>query len=173
MVPLYKPFLDLIPAGGRILDAGCGSGRDSKAFLDRGYSVLSIDASSKMVSATTELTGQQAVRLSLQDIKSDSEFDGIWACASLLHVPFTELPDTFFRLARALRPSGVIYASFKAGTGERQQGGRLFSDMNESSIGELLAGIDDLEIAELWHTGDLRPDHSDKWLNLLLQGRTS
>jgi SAM-dependent methyltransferase len=173
MQSLYEPFLKRIPEGGRILDAGCGSGRDSKAFLDRGYSVVSIDASQKMIDATTELTGQAALRTAFQEISYVDEFNGIWACASLLHLPLADLSDVFRRFAEALRPSGVFYASFKYGNGERHQEERLFSDMNESSIGELLLEVDDLEIVELWHTDDLRPDHSDKWLNLLLQGRTS
>lgn len=172
MVPLYKPFLKLIPIGGKILDAGCGSGRDSKVFLDRGYSVLSIDASQMMVAAATEFTGQQAVRVAIQDIDDDGEFDGIWACASLLHLPFAELPDTFRRLTRALRPSGVIYASFKVGNGEHWQGERLFSDMNEPRLDELLVDIAELKITESWRTEDLRPDRSGEWLNVLLNRTT-
>ena len=173
MQSLYKPFLKRIPEGGQLLDAGSGSGRDSKSFLDRGYSVESIDASQKMVDATTELTGQAALRTAFQEISYVDEFDGIWACASLLHLPLADLPDVFRRFAEALRTSGVFFASFKEGNGERHQEGRLFSDMNESSIGKLIAEIDDLEIVELWHTDDLRPDRSEKWLNVLLQGRTS
>lgn len=173
MQSLYQPFLDRLPKDGRILDAGCGSGRDSKHFLDRGYSVVSMDASRKMVDVTTELTGQQALQTTIQDISETDEFDGVWACASLLHLPLVELPDVFRRMAQALRPSGVIYASFKEGKGERIQDGRLFTDMDEAITNELLVGVTELELVELWQTDDLRPDRSDKWQNVLLQNRAA
>jgi SAM-dependent methyltransferase len=166
---LHEPFLNRIPEGGRILDAGCGSGRDSKAFLDRGYTVVSIDASQKMVAATTTITGQQALQVAFQDVSLAEEFDGIWACASLLHVPLVELADVFRRLAWALRPSGIFYASFKDGHGECHRDGRLFTDMDEASIIELVAGMVELELVQLWHTDDLRPGRLDKWLNVLLR----
>ena len=121
MQSLHEPFLDLLPAGGRILDAGCGSGRDSQVFINRGYRVTSIDASKKMVAATTQLTGQPALQMRLQDISFADEFDGIWACASLLHVPFVELTLVLQVFARALRSSGICYASFKDVVGERNQ----------------------------------------------------
>lgn len=169
MQMLYEPFLRQIPHGGRILDAGCGSGRDSKAFADRGYSVVSIDASQKMVDATSELTGQLAICMAFQQIALTEEFDGVWACASLLHVPLSELTDVLFRLTSALRPSGVLYASFKNGHVERHQDGRLFTDMDERNINRLVAGISRLEIIQCWRTEDLRPNQSDEWLNVLLK----
>jgi len=131
------------------------------------------DTSQKMVHATTELTGQKALRMAFQDIGYAEEFDGTWACASVLHSPLMELPDVFGQFAQALRPSGVVYASFKEGQGERNQNGRLFTDMDRSSMDELLASISGLEIVELWYTDDPRPDRSDKWLNVLLQRRAS
>jgi SAM-dependent methyltransferase len=172
MESLYEPFLSHVPPCGRILDAGCGSGRDSKAFLDRGYQVVSIDASQEMVDATTILTAQQAHLLAFQEVGFSEEFDGVWACASLLHVPLAELPGVIGRLASALRPSGVLYASFKVGCGERNLDGRLFTDMEEASFTVLLGGIGGVELLQLWHTDDQRPDRDDKWLNVLLRKTT-
>lgn len=168
MQSLYEPFLSRIPKGGRILDAGCGSGRDSRAFLDRGYNVVSIDASQKMVDATTQLTGQKAHLMAFQEISFSDDFDGIWACASLLHVPSIELTDVFGKLVSALRSSGVAYASFKEGHGERRHDGRLFTDMDEPGITALVGGIVGLKLLQLWHTDDLRISRADKWLNVLL-----
>lgn len=172
MESLYEPFLSHVPPCGRILDAGCGSGRDSKAFLDRGYQVVSIDASQRMVDATTNLTGQQGRLLAFQEVGFSEEFDGVWACASLLHVPLAELPGVIGRLASALRPSAVLYASFKVGCGERNQDGRLFTDMEEASFTVLLGGIGGVELLQLWHTDDQRPDRDEKWLNALLRKTT-
>src|SRR5687768_2044435 len=99
---LYRPFLELVPSGGRILDAGCGPGRDSKRFLDRGYDVVSFDAADRMVELATARTGRRALLLRFQDINFSHEFDGIWACASLLHVPFTDLALVFSRMMIAM-----------------------------------------------------------------------
>ena len=169
MGSLYEPFLSHVPPSGRILDAGCGSGRDSKEFLGRGYHVTSIDASRKMVQAATALTAQKAHLMAFQEVGFSEKFDGVWACASLLHVPLIELPGIIGRLASVLRPSGVLYASFKMGLGERNQGGRLFTDMDEVTFTSLVRGIGELEILRLWHSDDRRPNRNDQWLNALLR----
>ena len=124
MESLYQPFLELIPACGRILDAGCGSGRDTKAFLERGYDVTAIDASSKMVESAAQLTGVTVEQVCFQELEYEAEFHGVWACASLLHVPQSELDDVLERIQLALRPGGVCCMSFKLGEEERLHGDR-------------------------------------------------
>jgi SAM-dependent methyltransferase len=172
MDSLYKPFLNLIPDGGKILDAGCGSGRDTKAFLQRGYEVVAIDASKAMAEAAESVTGLSVSVLKIQDIEFQDEFDGIWACASLLHVPRPELNDVFERFDRALRSEGVCYASFKEGSGDRiDEKGRLFTDMNDKGIREIIGSHPLLEEVQLWHTDDLRPERQDRWTNLLVRKR--
>ena len=169
MGSLYEPFLSHVPPSGRILDAGCGSGRDSKEFLGRGYHVTSIDASRKMVQAATALTAQKAHLMAFQEVGFSEKFDGVWACASLLHVSLRELPGIIGRLASVLRPSGVFYASFKMGLGERNQDGRLFTDIDEVTFTSLVSGIGELELLRLWHSDDQRPNRNDQWLNALLR----
>lgn len=171
MEPLHGLFLAMLPETGTILDAGCGSGRDSKAFLDRGYSVTAIDASEKMVEATANLTGLVARRLQFQQMEFDNEFDGIWACASLLHVPRAEIGTVLNAFARALRPNGVCYLSFKEGDGERVQDGRLFTDFTESGLKAVLAHHSELEVVRIWTTEDARPDRADQWVNALVRKR--
>ena len=114
---IYAPFLKLLPTGARILDAGCGSGRDAAAFAARGLAVKAIDNSAAMVGITRSL-GIDADVLALQDLAFESEFDGIWACASLLHIPKHEVADVLFRLFRASKLGGVLFASLKEGNGE-------------------------------------------------------
>jgi SAM-dependent methyltransferase len=169
MTELYEPFLWEIPAGGRILDAGCGSGRDSLAFLKRGYSVVSIDASAEMVKATTTLTGQSAILLSFEEIEFDSEFDGIWACASLLHVARTELGPVLDRFTKALKPYGAFYLSFKYGDAERFERGRFFNDLNEILFSSILADHPQLRLLSLWISDDVRNDRPgyQQWLNAI------
>jgi SAM-dependent methyltransferase len=153
---LYVPFLREIPAGGTILDAGCGSGRDSLAFLNRGYRVVSIDASREMVAAATKHTGQQALLQTFDEIKFTDEFDGIWACGSLVHVARRDLRSVLTGFSCALKPNGVIYLSFKYGDVERMEGERFFNDMNEATLGLFLGGHPELELVHLWITDDLR-----------------
>jgi 2-polyprenyl-3-methyl-5-hydroxy-6-metoxy-1,4-benzoquinol methylase len=170
MRDFYEKFLQNVPEGGLILDAGCGSGRDSLAFKAMGYAVHAFDASAAMVSVTRNLAKIPTSQMTFQNCKFDIMFDGIWACASLLHVPRSELSMVFLNLASALRSEGIIYASFKYGTKERDKGDRYFNDLNEQSLQETIGGLSCLEIVETWTTGDLRVGRSDeKWLNCIIR----
>lgn len=169
MMPLYERFLEHLPPEARILDAGCGSGRDAKAFVERGYAVRAFDASSELAALAEAYARMPVEVLRFQDLDYFAEFDGIWACASLLHVSLDELPDVFVRLARALNPSGIIYASFKYGQGAREEGGRRFSDLDETGLDGLLRDIPELHLVETWVSRDRRPGRpADRWLNVLL-----
>jgi SAM-dependent methyltransferase len=169
MAPVYARFLPHLPVGGRILDAGCGSGRDTRAFLDRGYTVTAFDASAELAALAAAHVGQPVQVLRFQDLEWTQAFDGIWACASLLHVPATELPEVLRRLTRALRPGGVLYASFKYGSGEREHHGRRFTDLDEAGLATLLSQVQGLTGLDTWTTGDRRPGReSERWLNALL-----
>lgn len=170
MTPLYRRFLPQLPDQAHILDAGCGSGRDARAFARLGHSVTAFDASPALISLAESLLGQPVQCLRFQDITWQKQFDGIWACASLLHVPPAELPDALQRLCRALKPRGVLYASFKYGSGEREHYGRRFTDLDEPGLAALLRQIPGLEEVETWITGDLRPGReAERWLNTLLR----
>ncbi len=171
MQSLHQRFLPLLPDRAHILDAGCGSGRDAKSFIERGYQVTAFDASAEIAALATKEIGQPVRVKRLQDIQYQNQFDGIWACASLLHVPAKELPDVFRRLARALKPNGVIYCSFKYGQGEYEKQGRRFTDMDEAGLRVLLDEIEALAIKDLWATADRRQGREhERWLNGILIG---
>jgi SAM-dependent methyltransferase len=169
MESLYIPFLELIPVGGKILDAGCGSGRDTKAFLERGYFVTSFDASARMVELSSHLTGLQTHHMRFQDVDFHDDFDGIWACSSLLHVQQTEIDDVIARLSTALRPQGILYLSFKEGKGERSLGGRHYTDFTEMSLKDFLTGRSEFEIVRIWTSNDPRPNREERWVNALVR----
>lgn len=173
MADLRARFLRHVPPGGRILDAGCGAGRDALAFCRAGYSVVAFDASEAMVRlARARLPASFPVlRMRFDEMAWHDEFDGVWACASLLHVPTADFPDTASRIVAALRRGGAWYASFKRGSGERLSGGRLFSDHTEESLAAAAAGLG-TDILELWTTADVRPGRADeRWTNGLLRRR--
>ena len=160
-------FENFIPKEGRILDAGCGSGRDSKAFLEHGYSVVAFDASTEMCRMATELIGQQVLQMRFDELKYENEFDGIWACASLLHVPNEELPKVLNKMRRALKKEGVMYLSFKYGEGTQQRGERTFSDFTEETIRALLKEVG-FNVLDYSVTTDVRPDrYMEKWNNII------
>ena len=169
MSALHHRFLRHVPVGGRLLDAGCGVGRDALAFAEQGFSVVAFDASSEMVRLARERTaGRAEVRqMRFEDVAWREEFDGVWACASLLHVPAAELPSVTRRLAAVLRPGGTLYMSFKHGGGERVVAGRRFTDLNEASLRDVVEGTG-LRNVDVWTTHDVRPDRrAETWLNVI------
>jgi len=168
VTPLYNKYLPYLKPKAHILDAGCGSGRDSKAFLDKGFRVTAIDASTELAKTASALINQPVQVCLFQEFESDSLFDGIWACASLLHVPGNELPSVFLNLANHLATNGVIYCSFKYGTDDVERDGRCFTNADESRLNHFITKTS-LEIKEIWVTGDLRPGReNEKWLNVIL-----
>ncbi|MBU2968262.1 class I SAM-dependent methyltransferase [Pseudoalteromonas sp. C2R02] len=176
MQPLYNEFLPLVPAGGYILDAGCGSARDAKVFKTQGFKVTAIDASEELVKIATQYLGQPVELKTFQQINDKNKFDGIWCCASLLHVPFNELDSVFTKLSNALKTNGVLYVSFKygesaelKGKSQREHNGRLFTDLNEQSLNNLLANQKELKLNKTWITGDRRAGREgEQWLNAII-----
>lgn len=169
MAPLYERFLPAIPAGGLILDAGCGSGRDSKAFIDNGYRVVAFDASPTLCAYASQLLGQAVQQRTFDDVCEIACYDGIWACASVLHLPERELLTTFVRLWNALKPGGALYLSFKYGESERKHGERHFTDANEERLNSWTSSLVDVESREAWITHDQRPERDERWLNAILR----
>lgn len=170
MSPLYQRFFEQLPRGGHILDAGCGSGRDSKAFSKHGYRVTAFDACEALVEHTREYTGLPIALRSFSEVEEKNIYDGIWACASLLHLPENTLKDALLRLWNALKPGGHFYLSFKYGTGERgEHTGRYFTDATEERLKQWLKPISDVDSTETWITEDQRPERSERWLNALIR----
>ena len=167
MGPVREAFLAYIPAGGRILDLGCGSGRDSRAFLEAGYAVTSVDGSQKLCRAAEALTGQKVVCSLFQDYVPDGLYDGIWACASLLHLKREELVPVIAKYAAALKDQGCFYMSFKKGSFSGERRGRYFTDMTEAEADSLLRNVPALTLSRLFVTGDVRPARGrEEWLNI-------
>jgi len=198
MSALYTPFIDCLPPGARILDAGCGSGRDVKAFSEMGFAVEAFDASAELVALARQLSGKPVAQMRFQDVDAVEKYDGVWCCASLLHVSEAELPGVMTKLAIALKPGGVGYLSFKYGRGEREKAGRRFTDMDRAGLQKLVDGVNTLggdilatnkigikkeagsedaavnrfalETQTIWQTGDVRAGRGDEvWLNAIIR----
>lgn len=164
----YAHFLKNLHAKAHILDAGCGSGRDSLYFKNQGYEVSAFDISKKMCDFASELLEQEVLELSFEEMKFENSFDAIWASASLLHVSKEEMPNVLQTLARALKPKGLMYASFKAGEKEFIKEDRFFNSYSKKSFSELIKKSP-FEIKEIFLLEDTRPNKEGEfWLNAIL-----
>lgn len=165
----HARFLQYLPAGGLILDAGCGSGRDSRAFLQAGYSVSAFDACGALCKEARQFSGLAVAHQRFLDPLPVTGVDGIWACASLLHVPRSDLVLTLAHLTAALVSGGVLYASFKWGWGERVDAdGRHFTDLDLTELARLLDSLPHLQLVEYWQNTEVRSAHSVNWFNFIV-----
>lgn len=163
-------FLSHLPHSAAILDFGCGSGRDTKAFLDQGYRIEAIDGSTELCKLASAYTGIQVRQMLFQELSEMNKYDGIWACSSILHLPKAELSNVMRKMSDALKPNGFIYTSFKYGTFSGERNGRYFTDMTEETFADFICDIEELQIEEQWITFDVRPGRGEEqWLNLILR----
>lgn len=165
MSQLRSKFLDYVPDGGMILDFGCGSGRDSKAFLDAGYQVVPLDGSSILCSSVQQLLDQPVICCKFQDYWAMTQYDGVWACASLLHLKEDELPAVLGQLIKSLKPDAPLYMSFKYGDNCGERNGRWFTDMTEERLQKIMVSFSGVQLIDQWVTEDVRPGRAEKWLN--------
>ncbi|MBQ8666239.1 MAG: class I SAM-dependent methyltransferase [Lachnospiraceae bacterium] len=163
-------FLSYLPEAGSILDFGCGSGRDTKYFISQGFSVDAVDGSPKLCKKAKKNTGINIRQMMFSDLNENGKYNGIWACASILHLPKKELEDVFVKIIMALKPGGYIYSSFKYGEFEGYRNERYFTDFTTESLNEFLKKFPELTVIEEWITSDVRPGRQDeKWLNVILK----
>lgn len=167
---VQERFAKMLPAGSRILDFGCGSGRDTKYFLEKGYRVEATDGSSELCKLASDFTGIEVKEMLFQDLDARGKYEGIWACSSILHLSKRELLPVIRKMCDALKDNGVIYTSFKYGDFEGERNGRYFTDFTEDTFDKFIKVIPELTIEEEWITSDVRPGRGEeKWLNLILR----
>ncbi len=173
MSDIYKRFEEHLKPGSRILDLGCGSGRDSKYFLDKGYDVVSLDASEAMCRKTQELTGKEAVHMRIENMNYENEFDAVWACASMLHVDKGDMIKIFAKVMKALKIDGVFYASWKYGKGEQtRDDGRTFANYTEPKVCDMVYSVSGAVLEDVWTSQDVRTDRTGQghlWVNVLVK----
>ena len=167
---MQDTFLSYLPPQSTILDFGCGSGRDTKCFLSKGYQVDAIDGSEELCKIASEYTGIPVKQMLFEELDKNEEYDGIWACASILHVEKQLLPEIIRKMANATKEGGIIYTSFKYGDFEGIRNGRFFTYLTEESFEEILKEIPELMIEKLWISGDVRAERGEEqWLNIVLR----
>ena len=171
MSGIYNIFEAYISPGDSILDLGCGVGRDSKYFVDKGYSVIAIDPSEKMCNIARTYAGVNVVQQRAEELSLGNMFDAIWACASLLHVSKNDMKNTLMRVLRVLKVDGVMYASWKHGNTERFEDGRFFNDYTPNLIVDQFKQIPGIDIIKVWITKGVQ-DSDTIWTNIIIRKTT-
>lgn len=161
-----EELIKLLPENAKILDIGFGSGRDSLAFKQKGFDVISIDNCDEFCKHGKEI-GLFVENISIQDITFDNEFDGVWASASLLHVKSSELVDVFNKIDKAMKPGGKFYCSFKYGDFEGIREERYYTDITLDKIKQILSETK-FHLIKNWMREDFE-GRDIKWICFLLE----
>ena len=169
MTNTYKPFLKLVPKDGKILDLGCGSGRDSMNFIKLGYEVTAVDGSKELAKKASALLGKEVIASTFEELELKEKFHGIWACASLLHIKREDLKIVLNNLYNNLEDNGVFYMSFKYGEKEYvDDKNRYFNCFTDESIISFINENTKYNILGLYITEDkLGRANEVKWVNLI------
>ena len=163
-------FLSRMKEGGTILDYGSGSGRDSAYFLDKGFSVDSLDGSAEMKAQAERLFGIKVKLASFLSLEEKDKYDGIWAQASILHLEEHDLRAALTLIERALKRDGVFYSSFRKGEEDGYENGRWYTNMTERRFLSFLPAK--LYVEKIWESQDVRPGVSRTWLSIICRKKS-
>lgn len=171
MEEVMKPFVEPLSEeseNAEVLDLGCGSGRDTLLLEEYGFYVTPMDGSEEMCKLAEVNTDKEVLQMTYDEMEFDDVFDGIWACASLIHLTEDEMRKVMKKLVQALKENGVLYFSVHRGDRDGIYHGRYFHDYNRRELQSLMEEYPELEVVDIWTTQDVRSEKSDKlWLNVL------
>lgn len=169
MIECCNKFLKYVSPGGRIIDIGAGSGRDSRYFKAKGFDVDAIDASAELCKLATKYAGVAVQNIKIEDWNPKCKYDGIWANASLLHLSDEKIEMFINRIPEYMNPGSVFYFSMKMNTSAwTDSSGRYFVDFSENKLKQLILKQESLKIQDYWISGDTLNREKTKWLNSIL-----
>ena len=168
MTEVIEPFMELLPENAEVLDLGCGSGRDTIVLEERGFYVTPMDGSEEMCKLAEINTDQEVLQMTYDEMEFDDVFDGIWACAALVHLTDDEMREIMKKLIQALKADGILYFSVHKGDRDGIYNGRYFRDYTRKELSDLMEEFPELELINIWTTLDARSGKSDgQLLNVL------
>lgn len=166
----YQRFLPLLREQAKILDVGSGSGRDACYFQKQGYQVTALEPSKNLCKEIVEVFSGEVVCSDIQNYQPDKRFDGIWACASLLHLQEKEVLSFFEKIDLYLNDEGIVYISGKNGIPtEKAVDGRYFLEFTEELTEKILAVNERVRMEQLWYTGDVNGREGFRWMNVIFR----
>lgn len=168
----YKRFLTRLSKGAYILDFGCGSGRDSKYFLDNGYKVKAIDGSIEMCKLASKYINQEVTCMKFEELDDINVYDGIWACSSILHIEKEKLENVLKKMLNSLKPNGIIYTSFKLGEGYQIKEGKYYNYLTQDEMEKILNNISEkAKIIDFFETlpSTKRNSQNTIWGNFIIK----
>ena len=163
-------FLSRMKEGGTILDYGSGSGRDSAYFINKGFSVDSLDGSAEMKAQAERLFGIKVKLSSFLSLEEKEKYDGLWAQASILHLEEHELRVALTLIERSLKRDGVFYSSFRKGEEDGYENGRWYTNMTERRFLSFLPAS--LYVEKIWESQDVRPGVNRTWLSIICRKKS-
>lgn len=141
-----EKFIKLLPKGGKIMDAGCGPGRDCAYFVKQGFDVIGIDLSEKLLEIARKRTTQ--AKFIKQDLRyldfPDNSFDGIWANSSLHHLDRNDISKVLEKFHRILKPQGILLVIVKEGSGDKDVSESLSSGLPRHYVFYRFAELEDI-----------------------------
>lgn len=166
----YQRFLPLLKKGAKILDVGSGSGRDACYFQKHGYQVTALEPSKNLCKEIRKVFSGEIICSDIQNYRPKERYDGIWACASLIHLQEEEILRFFEKIDLYLNDNGVVYVSGKNGipTGEVEDG-RFFLEFTEQLVEKILTVNKQLKLEQLWYTEDVSGRRGFRWMNVVLR----
>lgn len=163
-------FISLLPENCPVLDLGCGSGRDSLYLIEDGFDVTAMDGSVELCGLAEIHIGQDVLCMQYEDMQFESVFDGVWACASLVHIPKNEIDNILYKIIKSLRPNGILYMSLKYGDYSGIKDGIYYSEYRSKEIRNIMNGYKNLELLKIYKTNDIREQRKDEqWINVYIK----
>jgi 2-polyprenyl-3-methyl-5-hydroxy-6-metoxy-1,4-benzoquinol methylase len=180
MSATYALFTQYLKPEAIILDIGCGSGRDGKYFLSQGFEVYAHDGSEAMVEHARQFLGDKVALAEfsnfspLEAFGKELIFDGLWACASLIHVQEENMINVVNNYVSFLKTEGVFFLSFKLRTENHEKDGRSFTNFTREKLIAFVEQCDDLTVIELQETADVRPGRENEgWISVVVRNKSS
>lgn len=166
----WTEFSTYIKPKGKILDIGCGSGRDMIKFQQLGFMTEGIEPSHAMAKIARQNSGSIVHEIPVEKMAFQNKFDGVWACASLLHVHEKNILPVIEIILNSLKINGYFYFSLKHGCGQtRHDDDRLFVYYNEHTIRKITDQLNYIKVVRIWTTEDSAKRPDDLWLNCIVK----